>query len=755
MAARQTIKRKEGQYTLTIPLDASGVEDLDSRSQALKVVGRDEDGVLHSAAVKLDAKGQGRAVIKFDAEPGAVQVAVGPESTGDEELFGLQTLNFRVTTRQWKEERSLTLSPVLIPPYYWHWWLRWCRTFTIRGRVVCPDGSPVPGAKVCAFDVDWWFVWTSTQQVGCATTDINGAFSITFRWCCGWWPWWWWRYRLWRVDPGLIERVRPVFERAPEIELSAVGNQPSLKVFERIVGDGSLPVRDRLRPGDVALLPETRIRLLERLPNAPELAQLHIWPWYPWQPWWDCTPDIIFRVTQDCDGTDTVILQESVGDTRWNIDNPLYVTLVAETEACCRPLPCLDQPCDEGECIIVDQVCHFEIKNVGGNLDADPTPAGYANPGPVPPNTLDYHRPFAGIIPVYKNPGDLINVDYYEIEVFDGGWTPLESAYPGTALDFKRRYWDTAALLSKPADFPVTVISGRAVTETREHYETGSGLTWDAPGADAWWLSPNWNLLIPFDTTQLPDGTHRFRVVAWDLNASGNLVNRRVLPICGSDDDNELVLTIDNRTTDPLTHDPAHNCGAGVHVCTPEPDCHISGVRINGVSVAPCDMVDATTGTLEIDFMVHDPDGHLGHYTLHSSWGLNNSRNLLNRPGVSMSPGPSGWAAGQSTGNYGTALTQGAVPPHWFGGTFTLTMPVSEAFPEPCCYQLELKAEKRTVVGGKAGILFVCNGVHRNWTEYSLGVGVCGPVLPPIIRAERVTAGRNIEMTSVEPDSEG
>src|SRR5262249_6008815 len=180
------------------------------------------------------------------------------------------------------------------------------------------------------------------------------------------------------------------------------------------------------------------------------------------------------------------------------------------------------------------------------------------------------------------------------------------------------------------------------------------------------------------------------------------------------------VLTFDNRVLDPLTHDPSHNCGVGVHICTQEPDTNISEVRINGVSVRPCDTINAKEGTLEIEFLAHDPDGHLAHYSLQATYGLNLAVNLLNRPGsvlTALSPST------QVGPTYGQALGQGAVAPSWSGGTYRLTVPVQEAFPEPCCYQLELCACKRTVVGDLDG----CDHgyQHRNLTEYTIGVGNC------------------------------
>jgi hypothetical protein len=735
-----TEQKQKEQFKLIVPLDASGIENF-KPDQEPKVVVKDRKGSLHSQKVKLDNKGHGSATFTFDESPGPLGVFIGPGDASDEEMLGLQTISFNVSTRKWANKLELKLHPLRITPYYWRWWLWWCRTFTIRGRVVCADGSPVPGAKVCAYDVDWWWCWSSTQLVGCATTDINGEFEIKFRWCCGWWPWWWWRNRVWQLDPVLAERVGEVLKRTPNLKLSPINNQPSLAVFNELLAKDGQIARRSLRAADVGMISRIRERLLKELPAAPELEHLRIWPWFPWHPWWDCTPDIIFKVTQDCDLPGEVIYEEGVRDTRWNISNPLEVTLEAYENACCRPQPCPNPPCEEGECLIIDTVCDFPFDQVGGNPGADPTPVGYLFPGTVPVNTHNSHRPFAGIIPIKKNPGDMLGVDYYEIEVYDDDpsvldWVPLPM---GAAVDFYRRYWDTAIPEGKWAPFPFVTISGHNVVETREHYEAASGMTWDIPGGDAWWLDTNWSMLVPLDTRKFNDGTYRFRIVGWQ-ESGGSLVNPNVLLVCGTQDANEFVLTFDNRVTnDTATHDPTHNCG-GIHLCTTEPDTHIIAVRINGVSVDPCDTADITPGgILEVDFLAHDSDAHLAYYQLYSTWGLNQHRNLLAQPGANVtviSGGPSGWYSGQGTGNYGTALDQGAVAPHWAGGTFRLTIPMNEAFPEPCCYQLELWAFKRNIVGSQSYRRFLCyEGIYRNKTEYSLGVGVCPPPTPPIIKA--------------------
>ena len=52
-----------------------------------------------------------------------------------------------------------------------------------------------------------------------------------------------------------------------------------------------------------------------------------------------------------------------------------------------------------------------------------------------------------------------------------------------------------------------------------------------------------------------------------------------------------------------------------------------------------------------------------------------------------------------------------------------LSIPVSYAFPVPCCYELKLVAYSRDVVN--------CDGTYAwsNTSESSIGVGVCPPAV--------------------------
>jgi len=716
-------------YSIRIPLDASAIDDF-KPDAPVKVLVQSAAGP-QSQIVDLNEKGLGSASFSFNEAPGALRVLVGPHDATDEELPGLQTLSVDISSRL-LTKREVQLPVIVISPYYWWWWRRWCRMFVIRGRVICADGSPVPGAKVCALDVDWWLFWSSTQQIGCAYTDANGAFELRFRWCCGWWPWWWWRHRIWDFNPLLADKVSSVVSRVPDIRLNAsVGHQPTLAAFDELLASTGVRTTKPLTPAVGANIEHLREGLLSKLPAAAELERLRIWPWYPWYPWRDCAPDVIFRVTQDCEKQGTVIVNESVFQTRWDIPTSLDVTLVASDQACCRRT-CDDPPCTDGECIVVTQVCNIAIDDIGGNLGAPAVPAvleGYVYPNGVAAGTAAYNgdRPFAGTVTVEKNAGAMLNVDYYEIETFDGvNWVALPA---GAAMDFSRRYMHMLAPFFPTTDVPFdfTNISGHNVVKSKEYFEANSGLgVW---GFNYIWLL-NEFLVVPLDSSKFGDGRHQFRVVGWQI-AGNALTNPRVLPICATEQENNLVLFFDNRVVPNIGHPASHNCG-GVHICTSEPDTHITQVRINGQPVAPCGTVDAAAGNLEIDFFVTDPDGHLAVYTLAALYGLNQSVNLLDRPGASVialnAGTQTGWSAGHGSGTYGVALAQGATQPHWPGGQYRLTVPAAQAFPEPCCYQLQLRGWKRNIVS--------CGGGYdyNNTTELTLGVGVCPPhVLAPVL----------------------
>jgi hypothetical protein len=761
-------------FKLEVPLDASAIEGFEPDRQ-VKVAVQDPQGAIQEQIVKFSEKGKGVAKFAFPERPGKLSIAAGPPDATGQELFGLQTLRTDVLPRWWKEPQ-LILPPIRIPPFHWHWWRRWCRQFTVRGRVLCPGGRPVPGARVCAFDVDAWWWWSSRQQVGCDTTDATGSFEIKFRWCCGWWPWWWWHLRVWHLEPFLIEHILPVLEREPQLlPIPLPDPAPDLRIFEHLVGAEQFVALNLTRhpavPPAVARLKErpaatdmtaaagvqtevsptigpevlTALRepLVARLPQIPELAHLHLWPWWPWQPWWDCTPDIIFRVTQDCAEGGTVIFEENYGQARWNIPTTLDVTLTANSEACCLS----DQGDDpEGACAVLTNVCDDPIDVIGGNPGAPATPAGYLYPGAV---SIGGDRPYAGRVLIQGQVGNA--VDYYEFQWSDGGGATWNDMPAAAVADIPRRYWDLPSNTFHPVPF-LTSVDGRLVFESRLHYEaTHDPLTW---GATRFWMANNYLSLMNWLTrTPFLNGTYRLRIKGWQL-AGGHLTspqNLEYLPTCSTPTPAELVLRIDNRLEGAASGhpigDPNHLCGAGtVHTCTLEPDTDFLGVRIirrgpGGVPTGEVTEVGACGNVpigpqdlVQVDFFAYDPEGHLAYYTLQATYRENLARNLLALPGMTLAPLPGAPvpAAVQVGPRYDLARRPnpptpppdgGAAAPTWHGGAIRLEVPAHLAFPESCCYQLELRAHKRTVVD--------CSHTlwgHTNYSEYSFMIATLADI---------------------------
>lgn len=707
------------EFVLVVPLDASGVDDR-SDANCVKVLLQGAEGPIASQVVELDADGKAEATFELPEAPRGVEVVVGPEGVADEELAGMQTLTARVPSRAVASQERHVLDTVFIPVYHWYWWLRWCRKFTIRGVVTCPDGRPVPGAKVCAEDIDAWWWWSSRQEVGCATTDANGAFEINFTWCCGFWPWWWFARRLWRVDPHVSERIHAVLAEQPDIgPIPPPDPTPDLAVFDRLVARGpqTPPMAGAIEdPSDLAAL---RPRLLEQLPARPELESARIWPWYPWQPWADCTPDIIFRVTQDVGQGETVIVDENWFDTRWNIPTTYETSLVANEHAVCVSRP---HQCPEPECITFSTVCNDLVTSIGGNLGA-PGPEGY----------LVGDRPYAGVVQINGLCADWF--DYYEFEIAyvdpvtgtTGAFAPLPS---DAVAGFSLTYFDftPGQPLFKSVGFPVQSIGGRNVIETLGHWELVNGpKVWVGDTT----VLVNWRTTKPSSTSTGPtatfsDGTYRLRLRAFELTAPNTLTDRGIPRQCNEtpQDENELTLTIDNRLVGPGSGHvsaPGHDCSGGVHVCTTEPDTDIVSVKLDGQELVVCQPVELgdPEAMLEIRFLAHDPDGHLAFYQLHAYWGENKVHSLLNRPssvlfkGSADQVGPSyaDALAGTSVGNLPAATR-----PTWRGGEIVLQVKVGDAFPEPCCYLLDLWAFKRTIDG--------CNHdyTHANHSTFTLTV---------------------------------
>lgn len=739
---------------LTLPLDATGIEGRDPR-QPVKALLTAGGKPLASQVIEFDPKGMAYAQFEFKEAPGPLRVIVGPPDAGDDELVGLQTLGIDVPLRRFFGRDELALPPLRIPEYHWFWWLRWCRTFTVRGRLLCPDGSPVPGAVVCAYDVDafWW--WWSKQQLACETTDANGSFSLSFRWCCGWWPWWWWSLRRWQVEPDLGRQIFGALQREPRLpKIPLPDPAPDFNLFQRLLGQPELLTGARAAPGGRLAKPQQqgqrgapnallappiprapiqperldglRDQLVAKLPPLADRLTERLWPWAPWQPWWDCTPDLVFRATQRCGGVERVVVDEGWLQARWNVPQLLDVTLTASDDACCVPV----NDCEEGECLALAKVCSVDADQVGGNPGAAATPVGYAHPNEIANNG---DAPFAGLVNIRGTAQCISGIDYYGIEFSDDDGATWADVPVEALGSFVREYWDFALGTDVDVGFSATVpISGQHVYETVAHYEqTHTPGDW---GGSKVWLGTNIDLVFPWVTAPaFGDGTYLLRVIGYS-EAGGVLTKTHdPLLVCDSQTPAQIVVTIDNQSVfDPPG--PGDNpCGPGTtHSCTNEPTTDILDARIvhidNSASpIGPCGNVTLAEGDmLEVDFIAFDAQGHLASYSLIATYGENLARDLValagGAAGLQALPGgaPPVPAAAQVGPDYATArsVPQNAVAPTWAGGALRLRLPAATAFPESCCYQLELRAYKRTIVNCQE------NFAHRNLSERSFQVTV-------------------------------
>jgi hypothetical protein len=215
------------------------------------------------------------------------------------------------------------------------------------------------------------------------------------------------------------------------------------------------------------------------------------------------------------------------------------------------------------------------------------------------------------------------------------------------------------------------------------------------------------------------------QIQGWDVDAGGELVNPRILKVCESDEDAFIVLTIDNRVVTAGPNDLHGNPCTAVHTCTNEPDTAIVAIEVHR-GASTISLEGCASESLEdddemtIDFIAHDPDGHLAEFTLDVHFDVNLVTNLLPLGVLSAAPGPLlGVApAAPARSNYAAAVAAGAVRPSWEGGAFRLTLTgagLKAAFPYPCCYLMQLEAWKRNIVS--------CSTVFKNTSETSFTFG--------------------------------
>jgi hypothetical protein len=237
-----------------------------------------------------------------------------------------------------KAELKLPLEKIKLDPEILELWWGWCQWYCVSGRVIGPDGCPVPFAEVTVNTVSFFLSKTPRKTV---TADQNGNFTACFNWCQwpSWcwpcWPFWWWCWPWWwewdilhvierieqalphvPVGPGPVENPRLALSR-PDQKMMARGEAFS---FAR-------KAEERFEPD------EARTSLITRKLANPAIRRL--FPWW----WWCCDdPNICFTVTQ---GGNTILDENPATDTRWCFGANQSVTLVGSGQVvtACDPPP--------------------------------------------------------------------------------------------------------------------------------------------------------------------------------------------------------------------------------------------------------------------------------------------------------------------------------------------------------------------------------------------------------------------------------
>lgn len=758
---------KQQDYVVKGEMDLSDIAELDRSVPLLIAVARD-DHILQRQIIDLEKTREIKKIefeMKFQyGKPGrktGFHVIVTRGDLRDSDILGTAPEKKWIQSDQWTEEKSQKpviyrhdLKRMKIPDARYKRWFLSCRVYTIRGRVVCRSfyydtieqqwvfrDSPVPGATVEVFDIDRFFWIYSKDLIQTAVTNVDGTFEMKFIWCCR-------RLfpipRPWIIDPDLLRRIRELLiQKKFPIPLPDPPNDPILvqqfiqDLNEMVVGNVSLKANVVSAKSDTVSKPVySGIQLQSVLPAASELEMLHVWPWWS-RP--DCSPDIIFRVTQPCNGKVQIIYDENVCQTRWNIPQLSNVLLEANNKACCLPVP-PDPPA--GDCLVPSKISCVHVSDIGSTIGGILDFRGYAYP-----NSLD--RPFGGSFSIYGDFGELARniVDFYSVEYHKDGtppdrWVDMGSI-PNLLTHIGRKFWNCLTTMYSPIiDFGPESIDGKFVYRTlfkyqRDHHgESGC--------VDDTWLWDDYTKLFSWNSESLPegDGLYQVRIIGYQQAPDGSLKQGRVMPLCGTELDENMVpatvyIRIDNRI--PGDHPPStttHPCGPDkIHQCTVEPDCDIvaivknEGVIDSETEIDPCDIVtieDADTITIHYSATVPSigpdyKDAHLLAYSLTSHYGESNLINVLTTGTISGDPTP------EFGPTYQDALSQGAVRPHWKGGNFKVTLKGTD-FPKSCAYLFRLRAWKRTTDGCTNPYYF-----HANICEFS--ICVIRPISPYLVAA--------------------
>lgn len=395
-------------------------------------------------------------------------------------------------------------------------------------------------------------------------------------------------------------------------------------------------------------------------------------------------PDLVFRLTQNINGSLEIIYEEIASETHWNVANGDTLTFEVTSPLAVYVNPKVNLGSIlPGNFFVFTRVGNCETGGdstaIGAEIDCRGNVAsseGYCRPRKAPYNFSDMEtdQPFGGTLHLFAWFGNGCILDYYKVQYSTNGgttWKDIETPLPN-------KWYDTSDL---------NPLNHHWVSESMGPVSDGGQ---DNLYRVPYFVRPNtaWSWLdrvARFNTTLVANGLCRLRIVGYKRSGS-ILVPTTSSDILVDPGLGEIVLQIDN---------------------TP-PTVKILDLKLTAVSQQACSILKfGASDSITVGFRVWDQRGHLRKYVLEAMYGHNCY--VKPRP---MKPdkasddydnnasGTPSWQGKMSftTGYEGSAYGSGGAQPTTDCSSMTYAQMPADAMPT-CAYQFRLHASKRTTNG--------------------------------------------------------
>ena len=378
-------------------------------------------------------------------------------------------------------------------------------------------------------------------------------------------------------------------------------------------------------------------------------------------------PDLIFRFTQNTNGSTETIYEENPSEVHWNVADggSLTFEITSPLAVCSNPNIGLSS-IPNNKLFLFTRVGNYETANIDCK-GSNPTSEGYYAPRKTPYSFtgINTDMPFGRTLDLFAWFGKQSQINYYKVQYsMDAGttWTDIETS-------LSNKWYDTSD--SNPLNW-------HWVSESMGPFSDG-GL--DNLYKIPYFVRPNtpWSFLdraARFNTSLATDGLFRVKVTGYKWSG-GILVSTTSSDILIDPNYGEIVLQVDNTA----------------------PTVEILGLKLNGASKQVCEILSFGTSAsdrISIDFRVYDQPGHLRQYTLEAMYGHNCY--------VSPKPSTPNEAADDYNNNAsGSPSWQGSLSyiTEYVGSSYGTSpiSPCTSGIMPTCAYQFRLHASKRTTNG--------------------------------------------------------